>query len=90
MAKRSKAKRGRPPKKIKSVVYRVTFSLDPVKHAPIIALMESTPDGQRSQTLIDVLMSKVTLSFGGTGNSQPLPEVTIEPEREISFALDDF
>lgn len=90
MMARSKATRGRPPKKIRPLVYRLTFTLDPVKHAPIIALLEATPEGSRSKTLTDVFMSMVSLSIGGTVGQQPTEVQTLEPDKEIEFSLSDF
>lgn len=90
MAKRSKAQRGRPPKKIRPIVYRLTFTLDPVKHAPMVALLESTPEGSRSKRLTDVFMSKVSLSIGAAASQQPTEIQTLEPEKEIAFSASDF
>jgi hypothetical protein len=87
MAKKVKAKvikRGRKKKRIPSVVYRLTWSLDPVAHAGLIAALESLPARQRSQYVLDIVLGKVLI-----GISQPVQLVPEEPaEREVEIAGD--
>lgn len=65
MAKRVKAKsnRGRKKKRFPSIVYRLTWSLDPVKNAGLIALLESIPPRQRSQYILDIVLGNVEFSM---------------------------
>ncbi len=84
MAKKAKVTRGRKKKRIPSIVYRLTFSLDPIAHAAIIALLESIPQRKRSQYVLDMLMGKVSISVGVPQAVQVAPEVLAEREVEIA------
>lgn len=84
MAKKAKVTRGRKKKRIPSIVYRLTFSLDPIAHAAIIALLESIPQRKRSQYVLDMLMGKVSISVGVPQPAQITTEVPAEREVEIA------
>ena len=84
MAKRVKVQRGRKKKRIPSIVYRLTFSLDPIAHAAIIALLESIPQRKRSQYVLDMLMGKVSISVGVPQPARIVAEAPVEREIEIA------
>lgn len=84
MAKKAKVTRGRKKKCIPSIVYRLTFSLDPIAHAAIIALLESIPQRKRSQYVLDMLMGKVSISVGAPKPAQIVAEVPAEREVKIA------
>lgn len=92
MSRRSKAKRGRPPKPTKSIIYRLTLTLDPVEHAPIVYLLNTAEEGKKAQAIIDALMSKAVVTFGGPAQGQPVDDLgeTLDAEDEVSFGLDGF
>lgn len=92
MPKRSKSKRGRPPKSTKSIIYRLTLTLDPVEHAPIVFLLNTAEEGKKAQAIIDALMSKAVVTFGKAHQSPPEEDFseTLDAEDEVSFGLDGF
>ena len=92
MPKRNKPKRGRPPKPTKSIIYRLTLTLDPVEHAPIVYLLNTAEEGKKAQAIIDALMSKAVVTFGGKAQGQPVDDLgeTLAAEDEVSFGLDGF
>lgn len=93
MPKRNKPKRGRPTKSIKSIIYRLTLTLDPIEHAPIVHLLNTAKEGKKAQAIIDALMSKAVIAFGGNSRGSAPEDVqveTLEKEDEVSFGLDGF
>lgn len=78
--------KGRKPNKTPSVIYKPTLSLHPVKHAALIAVLESIPKRQLSATIVDMLTGKIAVSVGG----QALPIETHHEEAvEIVDVSDD-
>jgi|688.fasta_scaffold12342_5 hypothetical protein len=86
MAKKVKAKvikRGRKKKRIPSVVYRLTWSLDPVAHAGLIAVLESLPPRQRSQYILDIVLGNARFEI-----KAPTVQSEAVAEKEIDIAGD--
>lgn len=86
MAKRKK-QRGRKPKANPSIIFRLTLSLDPIEHAPVIAFLNSVPAGQRSGRVVDALMGQTTITIGGARVEQ-VPQEENTAEREVYIADD--
>lgn len=55
MAKKRKPKVGRKPKRMPTVVIRLTLSLDPTRHANLIRQLQAAPERNRAIVAIDLM-----------------------------------
>jgi hypothetical protein len=89
MAKRKKSQRGRKPNVNPSIVFRLTLSLNPIEHAPVVALLNSVPSGQRSKMVVEALMGMTDIVVRGSQVEHVAVEVQeVAAEKEVYIADD--